>query len=142
MAREPRRCALSAEPEALSPASSSPAESSARPLKDAVLAALAELKGIDVACLDVTHLTDFSDYIVVATGTSNRHVRSLVDSVVDQVRALDVRPIGVEGGDTGEWMLVDLGSVVVNVMVPSMRAYYDLERLWTTPGRGERTLQP
>jgi ribosome-associated protein len=69
-------------------------------------------------------------------------VRSLVDSVVDQVRALDVRPIGVEGGDTGEWMLVDLGSVVVNVMVPSMRAYYDLERLWTTPGRGERTLQP
>ncbi len=106
-----------------------------------MLAALAELKGVDVNCMDVTHLTDFSDYIVVATGTSNRHVRALVDNVVDRVRDLGIKPIGVEGTDTGEWVLVDLGSIVVNVMVASMRAYYDLERLWTTPGRGERTLQ-
>lgn len=104
-----------------------------------MLAALAELKGVDVVCMDVTHLTDFSDYIVVASGTSNRHVRALVDNVVEQVKASGVKPIGVEGTDTGEWVLVDLGAIVVNVMVGATRSYYDLERLWTTPGRGERT---
>ena len=98
-----------------------------------VLAALAEMKAVDVVCLDVQQMTDFSDYIVVATGTSNRHVRSLASTVAEAAKAAGHAAVGIEGTDTGEWVLVDLGGVVVNLMQAATRAYYDLERLWTTP---------
>ena len=116
----PRRCALSANTEVSD-------------LRSLVLAALAEMKAVDVVCLDVQQMTDFSDYIVIATGTSNRHVRSLASSVAETAKAAGHMPVGVEGTDTGEWVLVDLGGVVVNLMQAATRAYYDLERLWTTP---------
>ncbi len=102
-------------------------------LRGLVLAALAEMKAVDVVCLDVQRMTDFSDYIVIATGTSNRHVRSLASSVAESAKGAGHSAVGIEGTDTGEWVLVDLGSVVVNLMQAATRAYYDLERLWSTP---------
>ena len=103
--------------------------------------ALEEMKGLDVVCLDVQQMTDFSDYIFIATGTSNRHVRSLASTVAEAAKAAGHAAIGIEGTDTGEWVLVDLGGVVVNLMQAATRAYYDLERLWTTPAVRSLSLQ-
>ena len=120
METSPRRCALSANTEVSD-------------LTKLVQVALEEMKAVDVVCLDVRQMTDFSDYIFIATGTSNRHVRSLASSVAETAKAAGHTAVGVEGTDTGEWVLVDLGGVVVNLMQAATRAYYDLERLWTTP---------
>ena len=70
---------------------------------------------------------------MVATGTSNRHVKALSDNVADEAKQRGVRPLGVEGQDSSEWVLVDFGDVVVHVMLPATRDFYDLERLWSTP---------
>ena len=107
----------------------------AEELRDLALAALEDLKGVNVVSLDVRDRTDVTDYLVVASGTSNRHVKSLSDSVIEKAKAADARPIGVEGQDAGEWVLVDLGDVVVHVMLPATRDFYDLERLWAVPDR-------
>ena len=99
-------------------------------LKDLVVAALEELKGQHIVALDVTALTDVMDYLVIASGTSNRHLKALTEHVRDQARRRRLRPLGVEGQDGGEWVLVDFGDVVVHVMLPATRDFYDLERLW------------
>ncbi len=98
-------------------------------LKDLVTNALDELKGVNIATLDVRELTDVMDYLVIASGTSNRHVKSLADNVCMEAKKEGVRPLGVEGENPGEWVLVDFGDVVV-VMLPATRDFYDLERLW------------
>ena len=100
-------------------------------LKDLVIDALEELKGQQVVALDVTALTDVMDYLVVASGTSNRHVKSLAENVRDHAKAQGQRPLGVEGQDGSEWVLVDFGDVVAHVMLPATRDFYDLERLWS-----------
>ncbi|KGE02557.1 Iojap protein [Pseudohaliea rubra DSM 19751] len=107
----------------------------AEELRDLALAALEDLKGVNVISLDVRDRTDVTDFLVVASGTSNRHVKSLSDSVIEKAKAADLRPLGVEGQDAGEWVLVDLGDVVVHVMLPATRDFYDLERLWAVPDR-------
>lgn len=94
--------------------------------------ALEDLKGNDIVCLDVTELSDVMDTLVIASGTSNRHVKSLANNVVEEGKAQGNRPIGVEGMDSGEWVLVDFGDTVVHVMMPSTRDFYDLEKLWST----------
>ena len=99
-------------------------------LKDLVTNALDELKGVNIATLDVRELTDAMDYLVIASGTSNRHVKSLADNVCMEAKKEGVRPLGVEGENPGEWVLVDFGDVVVHVMLPATRDFYDLERLW------------
>lgn len=109
-------------------------------VKDVALAALEELKGRHVVALDVRHLTDMTDYMVIATGTSNRHVAALAEQVTDELRLHDMRPHGTEGEQVSEWVLVDYGDVVVHVMLSETRAFYDLERLWsdgsmTAPGQ-------
>ena len=71
--------------------------------------------------------------MIIACGTSNRHVKSLADSVIEQCKKSGVRPLGVEGQDKSEWVLVDLGDVVVHLMLPATRQFYDLERLWDSP---------
>ena len=100
-------------------------------LKELILTALDDLKGIQLAALDVRELTDVTDYLVIASGNSNRHVKSLADNVIDVVRQHGMRPLGVEGQTGADWVLVDFGDVVVHVMQPATRDFYDLERLWS-----------
>lgn len=99
-------------------------------LKQLAVNALDDAKAQDVQVLDVRGLTDITDYMVVATGGSDRHVRSIADKVVDAMRAHGFRPLGIEGEQTGEWVLIDGGEVIVHVMQRSTRAFYDLEKLW------------
>ncbi|HQU14965.1 MAG: ribosome silencing factor [Chromatiales bacterium 21-64-14] len=100
-------------------------------LLDAVRAALEGLKALDLRVIDVRGLTTITDYMVIASGTSDRHVRSLAGRVVAAARELDVRPLGTEGEREGEWILVDLEDVVVHVMLSRARDFYQLERLWS-----------
>ena len=96
-----------------------------------VVASLEDLKAVNTVTLNVSGLTDVMDYLVITSGTSNRHVKSLADHVSVEAKKQGVRPMGMEGEDAGEWVLVDLGDVVVHVMLPATRDFYDLERLWT-----------
>ena len=95
--------------------------------------ALDDLKGVSIVDLDVRELTDVMDYLVIASGTSNRHVKSLAENVLMRAKEAGHRPLGVEGQDGAEWVLVDFGDVVVHVMLPATRDFYDLERLWSAP---------
>ncbi|OHC29917.1 MAG: ribosome silencing factor [Pseudomonadales bacterium RIFCSPHIGHO2_02_FULL_60_43] len=92
--------------------------------------ALEEIKAQDITTIDVRGKTSITDFMLIASGTSSRHVKSLVDNVLEKVKEQGVRPIGTEGMDTGEWALLDLGDIVVHVMLPTARQFYDLERLW------------
>lgn len=111
-------------------------------LNKIILDALEDLKGKDIVSLDVTDLSDVMDTLVIASGTSNRHVRSLAANVVQEAKKQGLLPIGVEGLDAGEWVLADFGDTVVHVMMPATRGFYDLEKLWsmepgTRSGEGE-----
>ncbi len=100
-------------------------------LLETVHAAVEELKAKDVTRIDVRGKSSVCDYMVIASGTSTRHVKSIADEVVKFAKKLDVMPLGVEGEREAEWVLVDLGDVVVHVMLPRVREFYALERLWT-----------
>ncbi|WP_148861824.1 ribosome silencing factor [Marinobacter fonticola] len=102
----------------------------AEQLRDTVINALEEVKAQDISVIDVRDRTSVTDYMVIASGTSNRHVRSLADSVVTEAKSNGVRTANVEGGQVSDWLLVDLGDVVVHVMMRATREFYDLERLW------------
>ena len=114
---------------------------SAEALLRQVHLALEDLKAKDAIEIDVRGKTSVCDYMVIASGTSTRHVKSIADEVVRKVKELDVMPLGVEGEREAEWVLVDLGDVVVHVMLPRVREFYALERLWTVgdepPGEGD-----
>ena len=99
-------------------------------LRDLVVDTLEDLKGRDLVTLPVAELTDITDYKIIASGTSNRHVKSLVDKLVEAAKDAAHPPNGVEGRETNEWVLVDLGDVLVHVMQADTRKFYDLERLW------------
>ncbi|HEX4895429.1 MAG TPA: ribosome silencing factor [Solimonas sp.] len=103
------------------------------PLAQLAFGALEDLKGLDIAVLDVQPLTTVTDTMIVCTGTSNRHVKSLAQSVAEQAKHQGHQPLGMEGQDQGEWVLVDLGGVVVHVMLAQARAFYQLEKLWALP---------
>lgn len=96
-----------------------------------VNAALEDIKAQNVVTLDVVGMTSIADRIIVASGTSSRHVKSIADSVIERAKEAGVRPLGVEGDAQSDWVLVDLGDVVVHVMTPATRQYYDIERLWS-----------
>lgn len=93
--------------------------------------ALEEMKAVNLTVLDVSRLTTITDYMIVASGTSDRHIRSLVNSVIDKAAEHGLRPIGVEGEQQAQWALVDLGDIVVHVMLPDVREFYQLEKLWS-----------
>lgn len=99
-------------------------------LKKLAVDALEELKARDITHLDVAKLTEVTDLMLIASGTSTRHVAAIADNVVAKAKAAGLSPLGVEGGDNADWVLVDLGDVVVHVMMPEARVLYDLERLW------------
>jgi len=101
----------------------------AEQLKDLIVNALEDVKAQDISVVDVRDRTSVTDFMVLASGTSSRHVKSLADSVVIDAREQGVRVGNVEGGGS-DWVLVDLGDVVVHVMLPAAREFYDLERFW------------
>ncbi|MFP5507222.1 MAG: ribosome silencing factor [Gammaproteobacteria bacterium] len=100
-------------------------------LKDLALAALDDLKAQDVQTLDVRGMTSITDVMIIASGTSDRHIKALADNVVEAAKQQGIQPLGVEGETSREWVLVDLGDVIVHVMHPQTRAFYNLEKLWT-----------
>jgi ribosome-associated protein len=99
-------------------------------LKNVVLDALADMKAIEIKVLDVRGLTDIADYMVIASGTSDRHVRSVAQRVVDRTKEAGFRPHGVEGQQDADWVLIDLNEMIVHVMLPRVREFYGLEKLW------------
>lgn len=99
-------------------------------LSDIAVAALEDMKAVNVKVLDVRELTDVTDTMIIATGTSDRHVRSIAGRVVEKCKAAGCLPMGVEGERDGEWVLVDLRDVLVHVMLPRIREFYGLEKLW------------
>ncbi|GIX36385.1 MAG: ribosomal silencing factor RsfS [Lysobacteraceae bacterium] len=120
------RNVLPARPRATPTKSHSPAA-----VREVVERALEDLKARDVKVIDVRGKTSVTDFMVIASGTSNRHVKSIADEVIRKTREAGVQPLGVEGEREAEWVLVDLGDVVVHVMLPRTREFYGLERLWT-----------
>lgn len=101
-------------------------------VRDLVVAALDDLKAVDVVVVDVVGKSSVMDYMVVASGNSDRHVKALADNVAVEAKKAGVTPLGMEGQAQGEWVLVDLADVVVHVMLPRVRDFYQLEKLWST----------
>ena len=102
-------------------------------LEKLVLNALEDLKAVNIKVLDVRGLTDVADTMIVASGTSDRHVRAIAENVAVKAKAAGRRPMGTEGEPDGEWVLVDLQDVLVHVMLPRVREFYALEQLWEVP---------
>jgi ribosome-associated protein len=133
---------LSAAPEALPENQPTRMTKTARPrraprrnstLEKLVLAALDDMKAVNVKLLDVRGLTDITDAMIVASGNSDRHVRAIAERIIERVRESGRRPFGIEGTRDGEWVLVDLQDVLVHVMQPRVREFYALEQLWEPP---------
>jgi len=101
-----------------------------RPLVQVVEGALDEMKAVNVRVLDVHKLTDIADTMIIASGNSDRHVRSIADRIVEHAKKAGFRPMGVEGERDGEWVLVDLQDIIVHIMLPRVREFYRLENLW------------
>lgn len=104
-------------------------------LKKVVIDALEDLKAVDIKVLDVREMATFTDLMIIASGTSDRHLKALADRVQEKCREAGVKPVGVEGERDVDWVLVDLGDIVVHIMRPESRDFYNLERLWSM---GER----
>lgn len=102
----------------------------APPLKTVILDALDDMKALEVKFLDVRGLTDIADFMVIASGTSDRHVRSVAQRVVEKAKAAGFRPHGIEGQQDGDWVLIDLNEMIIHVMLPRVREFYGLEKLW------------
>lgn len=102
-------------------------------LQTIVIHALEDLKAMDITVIDIRLLTSIADYMIICSGNSNRHVKSISKNLIDEVKKNDFRPLGVEGQEDGEWVLVDLGDIIVHVMQPKIREFYSLEKLWEAP---------
>tara|TARA_B100001179_G_scaffold205689_1_gene169154 strand:- start:471 stop:809 length:339 start_codon:yes stop_codon:yes gene_type:complete len=99
-------------------------------LRDTVLLSLDELKAIDPVSLNVKKLSSFTDYILIASGSSKRHIQSIGEKVIEDLKKNRIKPMGIEGQGIEGWLLIDLGDVVVHVMSTDKRSFYDLEGLW------------
>lgn len=113
-----------------------------RKLQKIVVNALEDIKGKDIEVINTTKLTSMFDRLVIATGDSNRQVKALARNVSEKVREAGGEIVSIEGEDAGEWVLVDIGDVVVHVMQPAIRAYYNLEELWqVTPAQRRKAVE-
>jgi len=99
-------------------------------LRDLVSSSLDELKAVDPVTINVKKLSSFTDYMIIASGTSNRHIQSLGEKVQEDLKAKNIKPLGLEGEGSEEWVLIDVGDVVLHLMSSNARAFYDLESLW------------
>jgi ribosome-associated protein len=111
------------------------------PLAALAVNALEDLKGQNITVLDVMKLTTVTDTMIICTGTSNRHVKSLAQNVAEDAKHAGYQPLGIEGTEQGEWVLVDLGGVVVHVMQSQARAFYQLEKLWAVAEEADEPLE-
>ena len=102
-------------------------------LVKAAVAALEDIKGRDIVVLKVAHLSPLFERMIIASADSTRQVKALADNVREKLKALGAPVLSVEGEESGEWVLVDLGAIIVHVMQPTIRQYYNLEELWTQP---------
>ena len=102
-----------------------------------VVDALDDIKATDIVRLDVRDMTTVTDYMIVASGRSKRHVQALADNVAEKAREAGHRPIGIEGEEGGEWVLLDLQDALVHVMLPKVREFYNLEKLWSLGSTGD-----
>jgi ribosome-associated protein len=104
-------------------------------LESLVIGALEDIKGEHIAVLDISRQTDIADAMIVVSGNSNRQVKALAQNVIDAAKENGFQVLGVEGFEEGDWVLVDLVDVIVQVMIPSVRDFYDLEKLWSLTPR-------
>ena len=100
-------------------------------IKKNVIEALEDIKGFDIIDLDVRKLTTITDYMVIVSASSTRQTRALANNVHDKMKDLNVEIVGIEGEGEGDWVLVDIGDIIVHIMTPTTRAYFNLEELWT-----------
>lgn len=111
-------------------------------LRDLVVGALEDMKAVDIRVLDVRGVTAITDIMVIASGTSDRHVKSLANGVLAKAREAGIKPLGVEGESGAEWILVDLRDVVVHIMLPRIRDFYNLEKLWSMDSSSDTAPAP
>ena len=102
----------------------------ARALVDFVKGTLLDSKGRDMHVLDVQKLTDITDFMIIVSGTSSVHIRSMTDKLIEAMHKQNLRPVGIEGAEPGDWVLIDCGDVVIHLMRPQTRDFYSLEKLW------------
>jgi ribosome-associated protein len=120
-----------------------PEELSPDPLRQLVLTCLEDLKASDVQVIDVRGMSPLTDLLIIASGNSTRHVKGMADKLVQKAKQAGCPPLGVEGEREGEWVLVDLNDVIVHLMLPQTRAFYNLEKLWeASAGRRSGTRLP
>ena len=119
--------------------SAAPPAPTAEELLAITLAALEDMKAVDVRVIDVRDLTTITDIMVIAGGTSTRHVKAIADNVTQEAKRHGVTALGVEGDKGAEWILVDLADVVVHVMMPEIRSFYALEKLWSVGNSDQST---
>ena len=110
---------------------SDPANLQSAAIRKLAVQALEDLKAENIVQLDVRRQASFTDYMIFASGNSTRHVGAIAEAVIEAAKAAGQPPLGVEGEDVGEWVLVDLGDAIVHVMLPDVRRYYELEKLWS-----------
>ena len=99
-------------------------------VRDLVLSSLDELKAVNPVTINVKKLSNFTDYMMIASGTSSRHIQSIGEKVLEDLKSKKIKPLGVEGKGSEEWLLIDLGDVVLHLMSTNARTFYDLESLW------------
>ncbi|HLA75104.1 MAG TPA: ribosome silencing factor [Gammaproteobacteria bacterium] len=110
-------------------------------LKRLVIDALEDMKATNIKVLDVRGLSNITDLMIIASGTSDRQVKAIANNVIVQAKEQGVQPFGVEGEQVGEWALVDLGDVVVHIMLPAVRDFYNLEKLWSDAAQPEARVE-
>ena len=111
-------------------------------LRDLVTAALEDFKAIDIQHIDVSGQNPLTDMFVIASGSSVRHIRSMADNLIVKAKEAGVQPLGVEGDRQAEWVLVDLNDIIVHLMLPQTRAFYNLEKLWEASSQQRSGHQP
>jgi len=111
-------------------------------MKEAVIDALEDIKGFDITVMDVRKLTSMTNYMIVASATSSRQAKAMADNVREKLKAQGADLRGVEGEKEGEWVLVDLSDIIVHIMLPATRAYYNLEQLWGAAEQQRKSAKP